>query len=32
LGHDAGRGVDGDTADIPASDFDLTGVKARAQP
>src|SRR6266403_6413940 len=31
LRHDASRGVHGNTADIPASDFDLTGVKARAQ-
>ncbi len=26
LRHDASRGVHGNTADIPASDFDLTGV------
>src|SRR6266404_1926797 len=31
LRHDASRGVHGNTADIPASDFDLSGVKARAQ-
>lgn len=31
LGHDASRDVHGNTADIPTSDFDLTGVKARAQ-
>jgi len=31
LGHDASRGVHGNTADIPASDFDLASVKARAQ-
>ena len=31
LRHDASRGVHGNTADIPASDFDLTGVEARAQ-
>lgn len=31
LGHAASREVHSNTTDIPTSDFDLTGVKARAQ-